>query len=69
MNPETMIALARISAVKRELADPMWQHRYVAKQRRIAAGRARRRVVVNHVGRAIRMVVGRVRTGRTVATT
>ena len=69
MNPETMIALARISAVKRELADPMWQHRHVAKQRQIAAGRARRRAVVNHVGRAIRMVVGRVRTGRTVATT
>jgi hypothetical protein len=69
MHPETIFALARISELKRELSQPMLQHQYVAIQRRIAAGRARRRAAVNHVRRAIRMVAGGVRTGRTVATT
>jgi hypothetical protein len=69
MHPETIIALARISELKRELSQPMLQHQYVAIQRRIAAGRARRRAAVNNVRRAIRMVAGGVRTGRTVATT
>jgi hypothetical protein len=61
--------LARISEVKRELSHPLLQHQHFASQRRIAAGRARRRAAVNHVRRAIRMVAGGVRTGRTVATT
>jgi hypothetical protein len=69
MNPEMMIALARISEVKHQLCQPMWQHRYQANQRRIAAGRARRERWLKPVGRAIRMVVGGARTGRTVATT
>jgi hypothetical protein len=54
MNPEMMIALARISEVKSELLHPMWQHRQEANQLRIAAGRAQRRAAVNHVRRAIR---------------
>jgi predicted Zn-dependent protease len=69
MNPETMFALARISELKRELSHPMLQHRYVVNQGRIAARRARRRAAINHVGRAIRLVVPGVRTGRAVAST
>ena len=39
MNQETMFALARISELKRAISHPMLHHRYVADQRRIAAGR------------------------------
>ena len=69
MNQEAMLALARISELQREISHPMLHHRYVADQRRIAAGRAKRRAAVNNVGRAIRMVVRGVRPGGTVATT
>jgi len=53
MNQEAMLALARISKLKREISQPMLHHGYVADQRRIAAGRAKRRAEVNNVGRAI----------------
>lgn len=69
MNQETMFALARISELKRAISHPMLHHRYVADQRRIAAGRAKRRAAVDNVGRAIRIVVRGVRPGHTVATT
>lgn len=69
MNQEAMLALARISKLKREISQPMLHHGYVADQRRIAAGRAKRRAEVNNVGRAIQIVVRGLRTGRTVATT
>jgi hypothetical protein len=53
MYPETLLAMARIAEMKRELAQSMTVRRYEAGQLRDAARRARKRTLAASTGRLV----------------
>ncbi len=65
MFPDTLLAIARISEINRELSQPMTTHRREAARQHSAAQRARRYEKVTRLGRAVSFAVRGQRIGRT----